>query len=96
MPDAGTEAGAVGRPLVRKENMRLLTGSGRFTDDFSLPGQAHAVMVRSPHPHARIRAVALDRSRRMPGVLGAYSGQDCRAAGLNPIPTRPCRQPDTT
>ena len=86
MPDAGTEAGAVGRPLVRKEDLRLLTGRGRFTDDFSLPGQAHAVMVRSPHPHARIRAVALDRARRMPGVLGAYSGQDCRAAGLKPIP----------
>ena len=46
--------GAIGQPLRRKEDQRLLTGAGRFSDDFSLPGQAHAAMVRSPYPHARI------------------------------------------
>src|SRR5262249_34157431 len=61
-------------------------GQGRFADDVSLPGQAHAVMVRSPHSHARIVQVALDQARAMPGVLGAYCGEDCRAAGLTPIP----------
>jgi carbon-monoxide dehydrogenase large subunit len=86
MADGGVGARAVGRPLLRKEDLRLLTGKGRFTDDFDLPGQAYAVMVRSPHPHARIRRVALDEARAMPGVLGAYSGEDCRAAGLKPIP----------
>ena len=79
-------AGAIGRPLRRKEDRRLLTGQGRFTDDVQLPGQAYAVMVRSPHPHARIRGVGLARARAMPGVLGAYGGEDCRAAGLKPIP----------
>jgi carbon-monoxide dehydrogenase large subunit len=77
---------AIGRPLRRKEDRRLLTGEGRFTDDLQRPGQAHAVMVRSPHPHALIRGIDLARARAMPGVLGAYSGADCRAAGLNPIP----------
>jgi carbon-monoxide dehydrogenase large subunit len=77
---------AIGRPVRRKEDQRLLTGQGRFADDVSLPGQAFAVMVRSPHPHARIRRVMLDKARAMPGVLGAYGGEDCRAAGLKPIP----------
>ena len=77
---------AIGRPVRRKEDPRLLTGQGRFADDVSLPGQAFAVMVRSPHPHARIRGVMLEKARAMPGVLGAYHGEDCRAAGLRPIP----------
>ena len=46
--------GAIGQPLRRKEDERLLTGKGRFSDDFILDGQAYAVLVRSPHPHARI------------------------------------------
>ena len=45
---------AIGQPVRRKEDFRLVTGKGRFTDDFSAPGQAYAAMVRSPHPHARI------------------------------------------
>src|SRR5262245_65786120 len=43
----------IGRPIVRKEDERLTTGRGRFSDDFSVDGQAYAVMLRSPHPHAR-------------------------------------------
>ncbi len=77
---------AIGQPLRRKEDQHHLIGKGRFTDDFRAAGQAYAVMVRSPHPHARIRRVALDQARAMPGVLGAYSGENCRAAGLKPIP----------
>src|SRR5665213_1244417 len=85
---AGGAAGlnASGQPLRRKEDRHHLIGQGRFTDDFRASGQAYAVMVRSPHPHARIRRVALDNARVMPGVLGAYSGADCRAARLQPIP----------
>jgi carbon-monoxide dehydrogenase large subunit len=86
MAEEGTGSRAIGQPLLRKEDLRLLPGKGRFTDDFSLPRQAYAVMVRSPHPHARVRGVALDQARAMPGVLGAYGGEDCRAAGLKPIP----------
>ena len=46
--------GMIGRSVPRKEDRRLLTGNGEFGDDLNLPGQAHAAMVRSPHPHARI------------------------------------------
>ena len=73
----------------RKEDARLTTGAGRFSDDFRVPGQCHAAMVRSPHPHAAIRGVNFEPTRAMPGVLGAYGGADCLAAGLAPIPHDP-------
>jgi len=81
--------GAIGQPLRRKEDHRLLTGKGRFTDDFKKAGQAYAVMVRSPYPHARILQVDGARAGRMPGVLGVFGGADCLADGLAPIPHSP-------
>src|SRR6266550_7225511 len=81
--------GAIGQPLRRKEDQRLLTGQGRFTDDFSMAGQAYAVMVRSPHPHARILHIDGVQAERMPGVLGVFAGADCLADGLAPIPHSP-------
>ena len=57
---------AIGQPIRRKEDVRLLTGRGRFSDDFSLPGQAYAAMVRSPHPHATIDGVSSDVARKIP------------------------------
>ncbi|MGZ5844493.1 MAG: xanthine dehydrogenase family protein molybdopterin-binding subunit, partial [Xanthobacteraceae bacterium] len=80
---------SIGKPVVRKEDERLTTGRGRFSDDFSVPGQAYAVMVRSPHPHARIRGVAGTRAKAMPGVLGVFTGADCLADGLSAIPHDP-------
>ncbi len=80
---------AIGRPLRRKEDPRLLTGAGQFTDDFNLALQAHAAMVRSPHPHARILQVDAARARTMAGVLDVYSGADCTADRLQPIPHHP-------
>jgi carbon-monoxide dehydrogenase large subunit len=79
----------IGKPIVRKEDARLTTGHGRFSDDFSLEGQAYAVMARSPHPHARIRGVEAARARAMPGVLGVFTGADCRTDGLGAIPHDP-------
>ena len=85
--------GAIGQPLRRKEDFRLTTGKGRFSDDFSLPGQAYAAMVRSPYPHARILRINFrNRRARMPGVLGVFTGADCRADGLKPIPHAPVPQ----
>jgi aerobic carbon-monoxide dehydrogenase large subunit len=80
---------AVGRPLPRKEDLRLITGKGRFTDDFSLPGQVWAAMVRSPYPHARILYIDGADALRMPGVLAVYTGADCAREGLKPIPHNP-------
>ena len=56
MSDAPTSTG-IGQPVRRKEDLRLLTGRGRYSDDLNLPGQAYAAMLRSPHAHARIRAI---------------------------------------
>jgi carbon-monoxide dehydrogenase large subunit len=79
----------IGKPVVRKEDARLTTGRGRFSDDFSLAGQVYAVMVRSPHPHARIRGINAARAKAMPGVLGVFTGADCLADGLGAIPHDP-------
>ncbi len=79
----------IGKPLPRKEDERLITGRGRFTDDFNLDGQAYAVMVRSPHPHARIVAIDSERAKAMPGVLGVFTGADCIADKIGPVPHDP-------
>src|SRR5271154_5410127 len=79
----------IGKPLPRKEDARLVTGKGRFTDDFHLDGETYAVMVRSPYPHARIVAIDAGRAKAMPGVLGVYTGADCSADRLAPIPHDP-------
>ena len=80
---------AIGKPIRRKEDERLVTGKGRFTDDFALPGQTYAVMVRSPHPHARIRGVDKSAALAVPGVLAVLDGRDVLADGLQPIPHDP-------
>jgi aerobic carbon-monoxide dehydrogenase large subunit len=79
----------IGKPLPRKEDERLITGKGRFTDDFCLDGQAYALMVRSPYPHARIIAIDSARAKKMPGVLGVFTGADCAADKLGAIPHDP-------
>ena len=79
----------IGKPIRRAEDERLLTGKGRFSDDFKLPRQAYAAMVRSPHPHARIRSIDATRARALPGVLGVFTGADGLADKLAPIPHDP-------
>ncbi len=75
----------IGRSVLRKEDFRLLTGKGRFADDFNMPGQAYTVMVRSPHPHARIVGIDAAPARAMPGVLAIFTGADCLADGVRPF-----------
>jgi len=79
----------IGKPMPRKEDARLVTGKGRFTDDFNLDGQAYTVMVRSPHPHARIVAIDAAAAKKMPGVLGVFTGADCLADKIGPLPHDP-------
>ena len=64
----------------------MITGRGVYTDDVKLPGQAHAVFVRSPHAHARVKRVDLAAARRVPGVITAFSGKDLADGGVNPLP----------
>ncbi len=88
MNQSGTGSG-IGQPVRRREDLRLVRGAGRYTADENLPGQVHAVMVRSPHAHARIRAIASDRALAAPGVLAVLTGADFIADGLKPIPHKP-------
>lgn len=75
----------VGQPVRRKEDDTLVRGKGRYTDDFNLPGQAYAVVVRSTHAHGVIRGIGTDTARAMPGVLGVWTGKDLDAAGYGPF-----------
>ncbi|MBR1190669.1 xanthine dehydrogenase family protein molybdopterin-binding subunit [Bradyrhizobium sp. AUGA SZCCT0160] len=75
----------VGQPMRRKEDDTLVRGKGKYTDDFSLPGQAYAWIVRSSHAHGIIRGIDIKAARTMPGVLGVWTGQDLVAAGYNPF-----------
>lgn len=75
----------VGQPVRRKEDDTLVRGKGRYTDDFNLPGQAYAVVVRSTHAHGVIRGIGTDAARTMPGVLGVWTGKDLDAAGYGPF-----------
>ncbi len=84
--------GEIGRPMRRKEDERLLTGRGRFSDDFTLPGQVYMAVVRAPYPHARILRIETQRAAASPGVLGIFTGRDCAADGLSPIPHNPVPQ----
>jgi carbon-monoxide dehydrogenase large subunit len=75
----------VGRSLLRREDQRLLTGQGQFVADLVLPRMLHAVLVRSPVAHARIRAVDLSRAAAAPGVTAALNGADLLQM-LPPVP----------
>ena len=75
-----------GEPVRRFEDDRLLTGGGLFLDDCDLSDMARAVMIRSPHPHARIIATDTDQALALPGVLAVLTGADYRADGLGLIP----------
>ncbi len=82
---AATETRYVGRSMLRREDRRLLTGEGRFIADLVLPGMLHAVLVRSPLAHARIRAVDLTPVKAAPGVVLALSGGELQRL-LPPVP----------
>lgn len=66
----------IGAALPRKEDLRLLTGHGRYVDDIEIPGALHACFVRSPHAHARIRHIESEAALAMPGVVAVLTGSD--------------------
>jgi aerobic carbon-monoxide dehydrogenase large subunit len=86
---AAPQGTGTGQPVRRKEDFRLLTGAGCFSDDVSLPHQAYAAMVRSPHAHARILVIDAEAARAMPGVLAVFTGSDFLADGLGSIEHMP-------
>ena len=74
----------VGQPVRRKEDDTLVRGKGKYTDDFNLPGQAYAWIVRSSHAHGIIRGIDTSAAKAMPGVLGVWTGADLAAANYGP------------
>ena len=72
----------IGQPVKRFEDVRLLTGEGRYLGDVSLPGQADLVVVRSTHAHARIHAIDTGAATRAPGVVAVFTGADLARDGL--------------
>jgi carbon-monoxide dehydrogenase large subunit len=73
---------AIGQPVRRHEDLRLITGQGRYTDDVTLPRAATAFVLRSPAAHARIKRIDATAARRMPDVLFVATGEDVAADGL--------------
>lgn len=74
-----------GQAVLRLEDESLLSGSGRYTDDFSLHGQGFLYFVRSPYAHAKLLSVDTAAAAAMPGVLGVFTGADLEAAGVKPM-----------
>ncbi|RVT96034.1 xanthine dehydrogenase family protein molybdopterin-binding subunit [Rhodovarius crocodyli] len=76
----------MGQPVRRKEDTRLLTGRGNYTDDLKRDGQAHLVVLRSPHAHARILSVDVSEARAAPGVLAVLTADEAAADGIGLFP----------
>ncbi|HXW41705.1 MAG TPA: molybdopterin cofactor-binding domain-containing protein, partial [Xanthobacteraceae bacterium] len=78
-------ASFIGRSLPRREDRRLLTGRGQFIADLNLPRMLHAVFVRSPLAHARIKTIDCSRAAAAPGVVYALTGPELVQL-LPPVP----------
>lgn len=75
----------IGDAPKRREDARFVTGHGAYLDDLAFDGLAHAVVLRSPHAHARIAGIAVAAARAMPGVLAVLTAYDAAADGLQPM-----------
>jgi carbon-monoxide dehydrogenase large subunit len=77
----------IGQPVLREEDLRLLQGRGRYTDDVNALNQARAHVLRSPLAHADIRSMDTAAAKQMPGVLAVLTGEDLAARGLGMLKT---------
>ena len=76
----------IGKPLLRREDARFLTGAGQYTDDVVLPGQSYGFFLRSPYAHARIKSIKLDKAKAAPGVVNIFTGADLAEAKVGGLP----------
>src|SRR5437588_2058868 len=74
----------IGKSIKRREDPRFITGRGTYVDDVKLPGTTHAVFVRSPHAHARIKKIDTTAAAKHPGVVAIFTGKDM--TGVNSLP----------
>src|SRR6476659_3705893 len=77
---------ALGQPVPRFEDPRLLRGGGRYVDDIVLPRMAIGYVLRSPHAHARIRTIDVEPARRASGVLLVLTGAEWKSSGWGDLP----------
>ena len=75
----------VGTPMKRKEDPRMITGRGNYTEDISLPGMLHAVVVRSPEAHAAISSIDTSAARERDGVVAVLTGEDMAGDFAGPL-----------
>jgi aerobic carbon-monoxide dehydrogenase large subunit len=83
---------AIGQSVRRLEDPHLVQGLGQYSDDVRLPRQAHAIVVRSTHAHARIRRIDASAALGSPGVVAVLTGADLAADGLGDLPTDASRK----
>ena len=76
----------IGQPVSRKEDPRLVTGRGRYTDDINLENQVRMYVVRATHAHAELGAIGTDAARAAPGVLAVLTGDELVSDGLGNLP----------
>ena len=76
----------IGSTIKRREDPRFITGAGKYTDNFTLPGTAYLAILRSPHAHARIKGIDTSKAKAHPGVLAVFTGKDLKEGGVNPLP----------
>ena len=79
----------IGQAITRREDQRLLLGTGQYVDDMALPGETFVIFVRSPHAHARIVSIDTSAAKAKPGVLAVFTGADLQADGVGPLPIGP-------
>ena len=79
--------GGMGCRRRRTEDARFIQGKGNYVDDIQLPGMVYGDFVRSPHAHARIKAIHKDKALAMPGVHAVLTAEDLAPLGLHWMPT---------
>ena len=77
---------SIGKSVLRKEDMRFITGNGRYTDDINLRGQTYGYFVRSPYAHAVVGEVDTSAAQSMPGVVAVLTGKQVAEDELGTLP----------
>ena len=85
-----TDGTGIGASVLRKEDRRFLVGRGTYVADIKRPNMTFGVFVRSPHAHARIRAIDLTAAIALPGVVAVLTGDDIKHDGVGGIPCGWC------
>jgi 4-hydroxybenzoyl-CoA reductase subunit alpha len=76
----------IGKSIAMVDAAGKTTGSGKYTDDLSLPGMLYGKILHSPHPHARIKSIDTSRAERFDGVIAVVTGKDApNPFGILPV-----------